>query len=404
MSAAFQHQGISGAPLRSWGHSFCPASLAPAAASAASTAASAAMKQLPAWRGFPSLVHRPEPHRHSATATRSFASTAAGGPSTSGSSSSGSARATGASVDAKEAAKFAALAAEWWRGDGPFAPLHALNPARVRFVRHSLAAAMGLDAGAPQPLAGLRVLDVGCGGGILSESLARLGAQVTGIDVTRENVEAARLHAAADPEVAARVRYEVISVEDLAAAAAATAAGGGGGDSGLYDAVLASEVLEHVARPHAFVGVLASLLAPRPGASVIISTLNRTPAAWAVAIAGAEYVTGIVPVGTHSWKKFITPEELALMGDAAGLQVWQAAGMAPLGPALSWTLTSDLAVNYIACMRRRAELQQPGAEPQERAEAEGTGQGQGQQPGQQQEAAAGPGGASGMAAPGMGLP
>ncbi|KXZ53877.1 hypothetical protein GPECTOR_6g795 [Gonium pectorale] len=272
------------------------------------------------------------------------------------------AAASGASVDPREAAKFAALAASWWRSaDGPFAPLHALNPARVRFVRQSLAAAMGLDAGAPEPLTGLRVLDVGCGGGILSESLARLGAQVHGIDVTRENVEAARLHAARDPQIAARVRYDVISAEDLAASGTAS-----------YDVVVASEVLEHVSKPHQLLAVLASLLAHRPaagaqggaeggsggaegssGGTLVVSTLNRTPAAWAVAIAGAEYVARVVPAGTHQWRKFITPEELMLMADACGLQLWHAAGMAPAGPRLSWILTEDLSVNYIAALRPR---------------------------------------------------
>ncbi|GIL75105.1 hypothetical protein Vretifemale_4960 [Volvox reticuliferus] len=261
--------------------------------------------------------------------------------------------ARGASVDPREAAKFAALAASWWRSsDGPFAPLHALNPARVRFIRQSLAVLMGLDVETPEPLAGLRVLDVGCGGGILSEALARLGAEVHGIDVTRENVEVARMHARTDPRVAARVRYDVISAEDLAASGVTP-----------YDVVIASEVLEHVSRPHQLLPVLASLMAAptpaggssgREGGAMIVSTLNRTPAAWAVAIAGAEYLTGMVPRGTHQWRKFITPEELAVMADSCGLQVWHAAGMVPLGPGgLSWQLSEDLSVNYIATMRRR---------------------------------------------------
>ncbi|GLC40181.1 Hexaprenyldihydroxybenzoate methyltransferase, mitochondrial [Pleodorina starrii] len=257
--------------------------------------------------------------------------------------------ARGASVDPREAAKFAAVAASWWRTtDGPFAPLHALNPARVRFIRQSLAALMGLDGEAPEPLAGLRVLDVGCGGGILSEALARLGAEVHGIDVTRENVEVARLHAGTDPRVAARVRYDVISAEDLAASGTEP-----------YDVVIASEVLEHVSRPHQLLPVLTSLLvaaAPaegRPsGGALVVSTLNRTPASWGVAIVGAEYVTGVVPRGTHQWRKFITPDELALMAGSCGLRVWHAAGMSPLGPRLSWQLSEDMSVNYIATLVR----------------------------------------------------
>ncbi|GIL50985.1 hypothetical protein Vafri_7061 [Volvox africanus] len=261
--------------------------------------------------------------------------------------------ARGASVDPREAAKFAALAASWWRSsDGPFAPLHALNPARVRFIRQSLAVLMELDVETPEPLTGLRVLDVGCGGGILSEALARLGAEVHGIDVTRENVEVARMHARTDPRVAARVRYDVISAEDLAASGVVP-----------YDVVIASEVLEHVSRPHQLLPVLAALMAaPAPaggtsghgGGAMIVSTLNRTPAAWAVAIAGAEYLTGMVPRGTHQWRKFITPEELSVMADSCGLHVWHAAGMVPLGPGgLSWQLSEDLSVNYIATLRRR---------------------------------------------------
>ncbi|EFJ47297.1 hypothetical protein VOLCADRAFT_92038, partial [Volvox carteri f. nagariensis] len=241
--------------------------------------------------------------------------------------------ARGASIDPREASKFAALAASWWRSsDGPFAPLHALNPVRVRFIRQSLASLMGLELETSEPLKGLRVLDVGCGGGILSEALARLGAEVHGIDVTRENVEVAGMHVRADPRVAARVRYDVISAEDLAASGTA-----------LYDVVIASEVLEHVNRPHELLPVLTSLLsgptAPHtgPGGSaaggsesgipdtvrsgarsasggaLIVSTLNRTPSSFAVAIAGAEYLTGLVPKGTHHWRKFITPEELAVM-------------------------------------------------------------------------------------------
>ncbi|GFR51803.1 hypothetical protein Agub_g14262 [Astrephomene gubernaculifera] len=273
------------------------------------------------------------------------------------SSSSSPATARGASVDPREAAKFAALAASWWcTTEGPFAPLHALNPARVKYVRQSLAAAMGLDVGAPEPLAGLRLLDVGCGGGILSEALARLGAEVHGIDVTRENVEAARLHAGTDPRVFSRVRYDVISAEDLAASGTA-----------MYDAVIASEVLEHVSKPHQLMPVLASLVAE--GGALLVSTINRTPAAWAVAVAGAEYVARVVPPGTHKWSKFITPEEMAIMADSCGLQMWHAAGMAPLGPHMSWTLTNDLSINYIATLLRRRSEPEMGAEQEEGAGA-----------------------------------
>lgn len=189
-----------------------------------------ARSSLSSWQGVmaPRQLHSQQQCRQHQTHAPSDASRA--------DSSTTTAPAQGASIDPKEAAKFAALADSWWRSDGPFAPLHALNPTRVKFMRDAACDALGLDHCAPEPFAGLRVLDVGCGGGILSEALARLGASVHGIDITAENVAAARVHSLADPLVAARVSYEVVSAEELAARGAR------------YDVVVASEVLEHVSR------------------------------------------------------------------------------------------------------------------------------------------------------------
>lgn len=287
--------------------------------------------------------------------------------STTSSSSSTSNVPRGASVDRREVAKFAALADRWWdaRG-GPFAPLHALNPARVRFIRRALCASLGLHHGSggsgsggggsamsmspAEPLAGLRILDVGCGGGLLAESLARLGARVTGIDLSSEGVGAAAAHAAADPLVASRVRYLRASAEELASDAS---------EAGAYDAVVASEVIEHARDPGSLVSALAALAAPGQAGRVVVTTLNRTPAAWAVAVAGAEYISGAVPKGTHEWHKFITPQELAVMAADAGMEVEMLAGMSLdlLGSsgrsAPRFLLGDDVSVNYAALLRRR---------------------------------------------------
>jgi len=196
--------------------------------------------------------------------------------------------------------KFAALANRWWDADGPQKPLHALNPVRLDYVA------------ARMPLAGARVLDVGCGGGLLSEALARQGAQVTAIDLAPELVKVARLHRL---ESGLEVDYRVQSVEDLAAEA-----------PGSFDAITCMEMLEHVPRPGAILEACATLL--KPGGKLFLSTLNRTPAAFAVAIVGAEYVARLLPRGTHHYQDFIKPSELAAWLRRADLQLEDVSGLA----------------------------------------------------------------------------
>ncbi|KLD71272.1 bifunctional 2-polyprenyl-6-hydroxyphenol methylase/3-demethylubiquinol 3-O-methyltransferase UbiG [Xanthomonas pisi] len=216
--------------------------------------------------------------------------------------------------------KFAALANRWWDADGPQKPLHALNPVRLGYVS------------ARQELAGARVLDVGCGGGLLSESMARLGAQVTAIDLAPELVKVARLHSL---ESGVQVDYRVQSVEDLAAE-----------QPGSFDAVTCMEMLEHVPDPTAIIRACASLL--KPGGKLFLSTLNRTPAAFALAVVGAEYIARLLPKGTHHYKDFIKPAELAAWLRSAELQLQDVSGMLYEPWRNRARLSSRTEVNYLA--------------------------------------------------------
>ncbi|AVQ06943.1 TPA: bifunctional 2-polyprenyl-6-hydroxyphenol methylase/3-demethylubiquinol 3-O-methyltransferase UbiG [Xanthomonas vasicola pv. zeae] len=216
--------------------------------------------------------------------------------------------------------KFAALANRWWDADGPQKPLHALNPVRLEYVSARL------------DLAGARVLDVGCGGGLLSESMARLGAQVTAIDLAPELVKVARLHSL---ESGVQVDYRVQSVEDLAAE-----------QPGSFDAVTCMEMLEHVPDPTAIIRACASLL--KPGGKLFLSTLNRTPAAFALAVVGAEYIARLLPKGTHHYKDFIKPAELAAWLRNAELRLEDVSGMLYEPWRNRARLSSRTEVNYLA--------------------------------------------------------
>jgi 2-polyprenyl-6-hydroxyphenyl methylase/3-demethylubiquinone-9 3-methyltransferase len=235
-------------------------------------------------------------------------------------------------VDAAEIAKFAAMAEEWWDPAGKFRPLHRLNPVRLEFLRDRIADRFGRDIRTERPLAGLAVLDVGCGGGLLCEPMARLGARVTGIDAGGENVAIARAHAEG---MGLAIDYRAAAAADLAAA----------GET--FDVVLNMEVVEHVADRDAFLGDCAKLV--RPGGLMFLATLNRTPKAYLLAIVGAEYVLQWLPRGTHEWRRFVRPSEMAASLRRAGMTITELAGVAydPLQD--RWRLASqDLDVNYMA--------------------------------------------------------
>ncbi|HXA71151.1 MAG TPA: bifunctional 2-polyprenyl-6-hydroxyphenol methylase/3-demethylubiquinol 3-O-methyltransferase UbiG [Stellaceae bacterium] len=234
------------------------------------------------------------------------------------------------SIDVAEVERFSALAETWWDPKGSMAPLHRLNPARLGFLRQTLAAHFGRDARSLSPFDGLRIVDIGCGGGLISEPLARLGAVVTGIDAAEANIAVARAHArGADLEV----DYRQASAEELSAA----------GER--FDAVLALEVVEHVADLDAFLAAAAALV--RPGGAFIASTLNRTPRSLLFAIVGAEYVLGWLPRGTHRWDRFLKPSELAAALRRRGLQARDIRGLVYDLLAREWRLGRDLGVNYL---------------------------------------------------------
>ncbi|MEO0760834.1 MAG: bifunctional 2-polyprenyl-6-hydroxyphenol methylase/3-demethylubiquinol 3-O-methyltransferase UbiG [Pseudomonadota bacterium] len=240
-----------------------------------------------------------------------------------------------AAIDPGEVAKFEAMAAEWWNPRGPHAPLHAMNPCRLAHAVDHIAAQHGRDTRKRHFFQGLEVLDIGCGGGLMSEPMARLGARVTGIDAAPASAPVARLHAEAQ---GLAIDYRTGIAADLA------------GEGRRFDVVLAMEVIEHVPDQPGFVAEIAGLLAP--GGLAILSTLNRTPQAWALAIAGAEYLLGWLPRGTHDWRQFVTPAEIEAHGLAAGLETLDLRGMVFDPLAREWRLSTDLAVNYLAVMAR----------------------------------------------------
>ncbi len=238
------------------------------------------------------------------------------------------------SIDPKEVAFYTRLADTWWDDTGPMWPLHRLNRLRTRYIADAVCQHFDRDRGARRPLDGLSMLDVGCGGGLLSESMAALGARVHGIDVTERNIGIARNHAPADLDV----RYDAVTAEALA------------GDDHRYDVVLNMEVVEHVADLPGFLRATSHLTAP--GGLQFVSTINRTAKAWLFAIVGAEYVMRWLPRGTHQWRRFVTPDELRreLRGHGLGLLARTGVAVSPL--TRRFRLTPSMAVNYMLLFGR----------------------------------------------------
>jgi 2-polyprenyl-6-hydroxyphenyl methylase/3-demethylubiquinone-9 3-methyltransferase len=239
------------------------------------------------------------------------------------------------SVMSEEIARFEALGDAWWDADGPMAPLHRLNPVRIAWARDLIARHFKLEASTGAPLAGVGLLDVGCGAGLFAEPLARLGADVVGIDPARAAIEAARRHA---EETGARLAYRAATVEELA------------GEPRRFDVVSAMEVIEHVADQRAFIAIAASLV--KPGGLFLASTLNRTLKSFALGIVGAEYLLRWLEPGTHRWEQFVTPIELTSFARAAGLRRVSLRGVVynPLGA--DWRLSPDTSVNYLFAARK----------------------------------------------------
>lgn len=243
---------------------------------------------------------------------------------------------SGATVDAGEIAKFSAMAAEWWDPTGKFRPLHKFNPVRLGTIRDTLCAHFGRDPRASRPLDGLRLLDIGCGGGLVSEPMARLGADVTGIDAAEKNVKTALTHAA---EQGVTVDYRATTAEALLDSAVEP-----------FDAVLNLEVVEHVADVELFLQTSARLV--RPGGILMLATINRTLKALATAKIAAEYVLRWLPAGTHDPSKFVKPEEARHALETAGMQVEPAIGVTYNPLADKWRITQDASVNYMLVATR----------------------------------------------------
>ncbi|HEY2035022.1 MAG TPA: bifunctional 2-polyprenyl-6-hydroxyphenol methylase/3-demethylubiquinol 3-O-methyltransferase UbiG [Rhizomicrobium sp.] len=239
------------------------------------------------------------------------------------------------SVDPIEIEKFSRMAAEWWDPTGKFAPLHKFNPVRLKFIRETVAAHFGREGKSLHPFEGLSLLDIGCGGGLLSEPMARLGFAVTGVDPSEKNIGTARAHAA---QSGASVTYRASDAEALVA-------------EGLsFDIVLNTEVVEHVADLRVYLESTAALV--KPGGLMFVATLNRTFKALALAKVAAEYVLGWLPPGTHDWDKFVEPAKLRAMLEDAGLYILKTQGISfdPIG--WDWRLSPDTDVNYMVVAAR----------------------------------------------------
>lgn len=238
-------------------------------------------------------------------------------------------------IDAAEVERFSRMAAEWWDPRGKFRPLHKFNPVRLDYIRETVIAHFGLDARASRPFEGLRFLDIGCGGGLLSEPMTRLGASVTGADASEVNIEVARIHAA---ESGLEIDYRATTAEALA-------------DAGeRFDVVLNMEVVEHVADVDLYMRKCAEMV--KPGGLMFIATINRTMKAWGLAIIGAEYVLRWLPKGTHQYEKLVTPAEIDAALAPTGMTVLERSGVSYNPLADRWARSRDLDVNYMVLAAR----------------------------------------------------
>ncbi|MBI5164392.1 MAG: bifunctional 2-polyprenyl-6-hydroxyphenol methylase/3-demethylubiquinol 3-O-methyltransferase UbiG [Magnetospirillum sp.] len=231
-------------------------------------------------------------------------------------------------ASSEEVARFTAMAEAWWDPFGKFKPLHKFNPVRLAFMRRKLAAHFGRDAALERPFEGLSLLDVGCGGGLLSEPLAQMGFAVTGLDAGDKNIAVARLHA---QQSGLAVDYRIGGPEDI--------------DAATFDVVLAMEVIEHVPEPDRFLAACCRAL--KPGGAFLGATLNRTTKSYALAVMGAEYILRWLPMGTHDWRKFVKPAEFAAFLRGEGVEVQDLKGMAYTPFRDEWHETADMDVNYM---------------------------------------------------------
>ena len=240
-------------------------------------------------------------------------------------------------IDAAEIERFSRLAAEWWNPTGKFRPLHKFNPVRLAYIREQVLLHFGRDGRAAKPFEGLSILDIGCGGGLVAEPLARLGASVVGADASETNIEVAKLHAA---QSGVPVDYRATTAEAILA----------GGER--FDVVTALEIVEHVSDVDYFLSTCADLV--KPGGLLFVATINRTFKALGLAIVGAEYVLGWLPKGTHQYEKLVRPEEIEAPLAAAGLSALERIGVTYNPLSAQWRLSSDTDVNYMVLARRPA--------------------------------------------------
>jgi 2-polyprenyl-6-hydroxyphenyl methylase/3-demethylubiquinone-9 3-methyltransferase len=241
------------------------------------------------------------------------------------------------SLDPSEVEKFSKMAAEWWNPKGKFGVLHVFNPVRLQFIKEQVCARMGRDPLERYPFEGLRFLDIGCGGGLLTEPMARLGASIVGVDPSERNIKTASVHA---QEMGLEIDYRAGTAEDLAAA----------GER--FDVILNMEVIEHVADPRGFAATTSSML--KPGGLMFVATLNRTLKSFGLAIVGAEYVLGWLPKGTHQWEKFITPNELKGWLEENRLATKEETGVTYSPFSRQWRRSRDMDVNYMLVGQKTA--------------------------------------------------